>query len=156
LVEAYTRIRRMAAQPEFAQITPKFGPSPQDSVEMSTSKNQTQLKLESPAPKGNNPGADDLSWPEVTKRLPARPVSLSPSKRPGITRSSNPYSNLIPKRELGSTATKKLPHSDNASFAVRMAVLGSVGSVTGLGNVSGKVCHQLSLVWPYRGNANIR
>jgi hypothetical protein len=104
----------MAAQSGFAQIAPNFGQRSQDSVGVSTSV-QTQPILENPAP-----------------GRPARSPILLLNRSPPTTTPLNLSSDFTPTKELGSTARKRLPHSNNASFATRMSALGSMGSVTRL------------------------
>jgi hypothetical protein len=138
LVEAYTRIRMMAAQPEFSQIAPNLGQRRQEPRRLSTSKTRGQLRIESPTPMGNTLRAENLPW--GSRKQHARPLNLPPMKSQHITTTSKPYTNFSLERELGRRPRTASSQSDNESMEKRMSVSRSIGSLIDLDALSVKVC----------------
>jgi hypothetical protein len=141
LVEAYTRIRMMAAQPEFSQIAQSLGQRRQEPRRLSTSKTRGQLRIESPTPMGNIRNtlrAENLPW--GSRKQHARPLSLPPLKSRHIPTASKPYTNFSLERELGRRPRTASSQSDSESMKARMSVSPTVGSLIDLDALSVKVC----------------
>jgi hypothetical protein len=137
LVEAYSRIRRMAAQADLSQISPSFGQQEQSREKRST--NTYQLRLDSPRPIEKNARAE--VFPFTPKHNQPRIPSISPRRRPLNNTPLTPIPNVTVERNFENAGNDFSLQRDDKSMEVGLAALRSRKLAVDVGVVSAEVCH---------------